>query len=108
MPITTITMPIMRYDNIGQLKTAKGTDHAYDFNTGLFVDASRLNEQFGYAYDKAWNLNQRTNNALVQTFGVNNLNQLTNATRSGTLTVAGLASKTRGRGGIPVGVLRRA
>jgi RHS repeat-associated protein len=29
----------------------------------------------------------------VQTFGVNNRNQLTNATRSGTLTVAGLASQ---------------
>ena len=40
----------------------------------------------------AWNLQRRTNNALVQTFGVNNRNELTNATRSGTLTVAGLAS----------------
>jgi len=29
----------------------------------------------------------------VQTFGVNNRNELTNATRSGTLTVAGLASQ---------------
>jgi RHS repeat-associated protein len=53
---------------------------------------ARLQEQFGYAYDKAWNLQRRTNNALVQTFGVNNRNELTNATRSGTLTVAGLAS----------------
>lgn len=34
-------------------------------------------------------LNRRTNNALVQSFTVNNLNQLSNATRSGTLTVAG-------------------
>jgi hypothetical protein len=34
-------------------------------------------------------LNRRTNNALVQTFNVNTLNQLTNNTRSGTLTVAG-------------------
>ncbi len=32
-------------------------------------------------------------NPLVQTFGVNNRNELTNATRSGTLTVAGLASQ---------------
>ena len=31
---------------------------------------SRLNEQFSYGYDAAQNLNQRTNNALVQTFGV--------------------------------------
>jgi len=54
---------------------------------------SRLNEQLGYAYDKAGNLSQRTNNALVQIFGVNTLNELTNATRSGTLTVAGVASQ---------------
>jgi len=39
------------------------------------------------SYDAAWNLNYRTNNALVQTFGVNNLNELTTAGRSGTLTV---------------------
>ncbi|MCW5552480.1 MAG: hypothetical protein KIS67_10040 [Verrucomicrobiae bacterium] len=57
------------------------------------ASTARLQEQFGYAYDKAWNLQNRTNNALVQTFGVNNRNELTNATRSGTLTVAGLASQ---------------
>jgi RHS repeat-associated protein len=34
-------------------------------------------------------LNFRTNNALVQTFNVNSLNELTTATKSGTLTVAG-------------------
>jgi RHS repeat-associated protein len=68
------------YDNIGQLKTAFG----YEAGGG-----TRLNERFGYAYDGAWNLNRRTNNALVQTFNVNNLNQLTTATRDGTLTVAG-------------------
>jgi len=54
-----------------------------------------LQEQFGYAYDAAGNLNRRTNNALVQTFGVNTLNELTNATRSGDLTVAGLASERK-------------
>jgi hypothetical protein len=32
-------------------------------------------------------LNRRTNNALVQTFGVNNLNELTSVSREGTLTV---------------------
>ncbi len=32
----------------------------------------------------------------MQTFGVNNRNELTNATRSGTLTVAGLASQPGG------------
>ncbi len=59
------------------------------------MDTPRLQEQFGYAYDAAGNLNRRTNNALVQTFGVNTLNELTNATRSGTLTVAGLVSERK-------------
>ncbi len=77
------------------MKTAKGTDHAYNCSTYSYVDTPRLQEQFGYAYDAAWNLNRRTNNALVQTFGVNTLNELTNATRSGTLTVAGLASERK-------------
>ena len=43
----------------------------------------RLHEQFGYGYDKAWNLSARTNNELVQSFGVNNLNQLSVASSSG-------------------------
>jgi len=68
------------YDNIGQLKTATGKESG---------GTPRLNEQFGYAYDAAQNLNLRTNNALVQTFNVNNLNELTTAGRNGTLTVAG-------------------
>jgi len=74
------------YDSIGQLKTAKGTES--DTTT------ARLNEQFGYEYDKAWNLNFRTNNALVQTFNVNNLNELSSVTRGGTLTVAGNTTAT--------------
>ncbi|HOC57003.1 MAG TPA: RHS repeat-associated core domain-containing protein [Verrucomicrobiota bacterium] len=45
-----------------------------------------------YAYDAAGNLNSRTNNALVQTFSVNELNELTTAERSGTLTVAGTST----------------
>lgn len=73
------------YDNIGQLKTARGKE----------ADGTvRLHEQFGYAYDAAWNLNYRTNNALVQTFNVNSLNQLTTINRNGTLTVAGAVSAT--------------
>jgi hypothetical protein len=36
----------------------------------------RLLEKFGYAYDAAGNLNTRTNNALVQNFNVNTLNEL--------------------------------
>jgi len=72
------------YDHIGQLETAKGFES--DGTT------ARPHEQFGYAYDAAWNLNYRTNNALVQTFGVDSLNQLTTLTRSGTMTVAGSVS----------------
>jgi len=68
------------YDNIGQLKTAKGKEAG---------GATRWHEQFGYAYDAAWNLNYRTNNALVQAFGVDTLNELASATRSGNTTVAG-------------------
>ena len=64
------------YDPIGELKTALGSEAS---------GASRLQEQLRYVYDPAGNLNYRTNNALVQTFKVNNLNELTNLTRSGTI-----------------------
>jgi RHS repeat-associated protein len=50
---------------------------------------NRWQEQLGYAYDAAGNLNTRTNNALIQSFGANNLNELTAITRSGTFTVTG-------------------
>jgi RHS repeat-associated protein len=68
------------YDAIGELtswtaKEANGT--------------ARLNEQLGYIYDAAGNLKQRTNNALVQSFIVDAVNELTNITRMGTLTVSG-------------------
>jgi RHS repeat-associated protein len=69
------------YDMIGQLKTAIGKESGGTTN--------RLQEQLGYAYDAADNLNTRTNNALIQTFNVNSLNELTTATNTGTLTVAG-------------------
>jgi hypothetical protein len=68
------------YDGLSQLQSATGKE------SGGTV---RLHEKFGYGYDPAGNLSKRTNNALVQTFNVNNRNQLTTATRSGTLTVAG-------------------
>jgi hypothetical protein len=71
------------YDNIGELTTANGFE---------LSGASRLQEQLGYAYDAAGNLNLRTNNALIQNFNVNRLNELTNVLRSGTLTVAGTTS----------------
>jgi RHS repeat-associated protein len=50
------------YDAIGQLTLA---------------DSSVPAEDRGYFYDAAWNLNRRTNNGTVQTFGVDNRNQLT-------------------------------
>jgi RHS repeat-associated protein len=87
------------YDKIGQLKTAQGFES--DGTT------PRLHEKVGYAYDAAWNLSQRTNNYLVQTFGVNKLNELTNATRTGTYTVAGDSTERKGgysSWGDPVGV----
>ena len=55
-----------------------------------------MQEQFGYAYDTGWNLSQRTNNALIQSFAVNNVNELSSASRSGTLTVAGTATEVAG------------
>jgi len=68
------------YDPIGQLKTARGKTPGA---------TNRWNEQFGYAYDAAGNLNFRTNYTMVQTFNVNNLNELTTVTNNGRLTVAG-------------------
>jgi RHS repeat-associated protein len=73
------------YYNNGALKTAVGKESG---------GTSRLNEQLTYAYDAAGNLNHRINNALLQTFNVNNLNELTTVTRLGTLTVAGTTSGT--------------
>ena len=41
-----------------------------------------------------YNLNTRIKKALIQTFGVNNLNELSSVTRSGTLTVTGTTTST--------------
>jgi RHS repeat-associated protein len=68
------------YDPIGQLTSAL----AYRLG-----GATRLQEQMGYGYDAAHNLESRTNNALVEAFSVNGLNELSNITRTGTVTVAG-------------------
>jgi RHS repeat-associated protein len=46
------------------------------------------------AYDAAGNLNWRTNYALVQAFNVNNLNELTTATNTGTITIAGTTTSS--------------
>src|ERR1041384_7865364 len=71
------------YDDIGQLKTAFGKESG---------GTTRLNEKLGYAYDAAGNLQYRTNNALIQTFNTDSLNQISSITRSGTLTVLGNSS----------------
>jgi YD repeat-containing protein len=71
------------YDNLGQLKSAAGKESG---------GSSRLNEQFSYGYDAAWNLQYRTNNALVQTFTANSRNELTGLSRNTSLTVAGNTS----------------
>ncbi len=44
------------YDNIGQLQTAKGKESG---------GTARKQEQFGYGYDAAWNLNNVTDFSLI-------------------------------------------
>ena len=72
------------YDAIGQLINAAGKESGGVTN--------RLNEQLAYGYDKAHNLQARTNNALVQNFSVNTLNEIAGGTRTGTATVEGTTS----------------
>ncbi len=50
----------------------------------------RLNEQYTYVWDKAGNLRLLGKGNLTETFGCDSLNQITNITRSGTLTVSGV------------------
>ncbi len=69
------------YDNEGELTSAIGKEAGGTTN--------RWQEQNGYAYDAAGNLNYRTNNGLLGAFSVNNLNELTTETNGGRLTVAG-------------------
>ena len=72
------------YDSVGQLKTAIGKEGG--------GSTLRLNEQFGYAYDTAANLNFRTNNDLMETFSVNSRNELSTISRGTSMTVAGVTS----------------
>ena len=74
------------YDNIGQLRTALGHESG--------GTTPRLQEQFGYGYDAAWNLNFRTNYAMIEAFGVNDLNELSNSTATGLATpvIAGMTT----------------
>jgi RHS repeat-associated protein len=68
------------YDNIGQLTSWTGKEMS---------GSLRLNEQLRFGFDAAGNLLKRTNGFLEQTFTVNPVNELTNITRSGTMTVSG-------------------
>ncbi len=69
------------YDSASELKTAIGKESGGTTN--------RQQEQLGYTYDAAGNLNYRTNNGLLGAFNVNNLNELTSVTNGRRLTVAG-------------------
>ncbi len=77
--LTTNTVSI-GYDGIGEITSWTGKE-----SSGTL----RHNEQLAYAYDAAGNLHTRTNDALIQTFNVDPLNQLSNVTRTGPLTVTG-------------------
>src|SRR5262249_51875205 len=68
------------YDNVGEITSWS----AQEANGSL-----RLNEQLGFNYDPGANVGYRTNVALLQTFTNNPLNQVTNVSRTGTLTVSG-------------------
>jgi RHS repeat-associated protein len=69
------------YDPIGEVTS----DLAYE----SISNTLRNNEQLYYLYDAAGNLQYRTNNALIQNFQVNSLNELTSETNGGRLTVVG-------------------
>jgi RHS repeat-associated protein len=69
------------YDPIGEVTS----DLAYESISNIL----RNNEQLYYLYDAAGNLQYRTNNALIQNFQVNSLNELTSETNGGRLTVVG-------------------
>jgi RHS repeat-associated protein len=77
--LTTNTVAI-GYDGVGQLTSWSARESS---------ETLRHNEQLAYAYDAAGNLNIRTNDALVETFGVDSLNQLTCVFISGALTLTG-------------------
>jgi hypothetical protein len=103
------------YDPIGQLKTATGKEsggsptrlqeklgYVYDLPHEIIdpsatlgtrqVEAASCRAKAGSGLSHGasqGNLQYRTNNATVQTFNVNSLNELTTVTRSGTITAAG-------------------
>ena len=71
---------IAGYDAIGELASWTAKESS---------GTPRQNEQLAYGYDAANNLQYRTNGAMVQTFIVNSLNEISNVTRTGTFTETG-------------------
>lgn len=71
------------YDSFGQLAGAIGREPD---------GTARKHEQFGYAHDLTGNLLRRQNGSTVMTLTPDSLNQLSSASRSATVVVAGLAS----------------
>jgi RHS repeat-associated protein len=69
------------YDNINQILS---------WNAQELDGTPRLNEQLGFAYDKADNLQTRISGNLTQTFTADAADQLASVTRSGTLTLSGV------------------
>jgi RHS repeat-associated protein len=72
------------YDEVGQLQSATGKE--------LGGGAMRMHEKIGYKYDASGNLLVRTNGGLQHTFNVNVLNQISNVTHLGNITVAGFTT----------------
>ena len=68
------------YDAIGQLTSWTAHESS---------GAPRANEQLGWSYDTAGNVQYRTNGALLQTFTDDSANQLGGVARSGAFTVSG-------------------
>jgi RHS repeat-associated protein len=69
------------YDAIGEVVA----DQSSEVSGGT----ARLNEQLHYLFDPVGNLVFRTNNALIENFRVNTVNEFTANTNGGTLTVSG-------------------
>jgi len=76
----------------GFIQGAASLFHYVPVETGS--GATRYNEQLHYAFDAAGNLQYRTNNTLVENFLVNSVNELTQNTNGGRMTVMGTATSS--------------
>ncbi len=94
-------MALLHYVNLGTQRTGENTaNYTYDAIGQVIANqayevsggAARVNEQLHYGFDPAGNLNYRTNNALIENFQVNALNDLTANTNGGKLTVMGTST----------------